>query len=105
MCSSQEKMFLLCPYEDVLTLQTAHGNFLVLCQMVLHPNINFLIIKQNKTPKIDLKLLKQEAGIAILRHALFFTQINRPLKSNIDKWINKDLYCNELDLFSALFLF
>ena len=73
--------------------------------MVLHPNINFLIIKQNMTPKIDSKLLKEEAGIAILRHALSFTQTNRPLKSNINKWINKDLYCNELHLFSALFLF
>ena len=46
-------------WANALTLQTAHGNFLILCQMVLHPNINFLISKQNKTPKIDLKMLKQ----------------------------------------------
>ena len=44
---------------NVLTLQTAHRNFLKLCQIVFHPNINFLIIKQNKRPKIDLKMLKQ----------------------------------------------
>ena len=44
---------------NALTIQTAHGNFLTLCQMVLHPNINFLISKQNKTPKIDPKMLKQ----------------------------------------------
>ena len=52
-------MLLLCPYEDnVLTLQTAHGNFLILGQTVLHPNINFLISTQNKTLKIDPKTLK-----------------------------------------------
>ena len=44
---------------NILTLQIAHGNFLMLCQMVLLPNINFLISKQNKTPKIDPKMLKQ----------------------------------------------
>ena len=43
---------------NVLRLQTAHGNFLMLCQMVLLPNIIFLISKQDKTPKVDLKLLK-----------------------------------------------
>ena len=46
-------------WRNALTIQTAHGNFLILCQMILHPNINFLISKQNKTPKIDLKMLKQ----------------------------------------------
>ena len=40
---------------NVLTLQTTHRNFLLLCQIVLHPNINFLISKKNKTPKIDPK--------------------------------------------------
>ena len=33
------------------TLQTAY--FLILYQMILLPNTNFLINKQNKTPKID----------------------------------------------------
>ena len=50
----KKKMFLLCQ-----TLQIAHGNFLILCQMVLHPNINFLISKQNKTTKIIPKMLKR----------------------------------------------
>ena len=40
------------------------------CQMVLLPNINFLTSTQNKTPKIDPKMLKQQAGIAILRHTV-----------------------------------
>ena len=44
---------------NVITLQTAYGNFLMLCQMVLLPNIDFLISKQKKTPKIDPKMLKQ----------------------------------------------
>ena len=42
--------------------------------MVSHPNINLLISKQNKALKIDPKMLKQYAGIAILRHVLSFTQ-------------------------------
>ena len=46
-------------FGNVLTVQTAHGNFLMICQMVLLANINFLISKQNKTPKIDPKVLKQ----------------------------------------------
>ena len=33
------------------TLQTALGNFLILCQMGLLPNINFLPSKQNKETK------------------------------------------------------
>ena len=44
---------------NVITLQTAYGNFLMLCQMVLLRNIDFLISKQKKTPKIDPKMLKQ----------------------------------------------
>ena len=43
--------------------------------MVLHPNINFLISKQNKTPKIDPKI----TGIAVLRYAPSFTQTNKAL--------------------------
>ena len=37
----------------------AHGNFLIFCQMDLHPNINFLISNQNKAQKINPKMLKQ----------------------------------------------
>ena len=54
MCSFEKnKVSSLSIFKNVLTLQTSHGNFLMLCQMVLIPNINFLISKQNKTPKID----------------------------------------------------
>ena len=42
--------------------------------MVLHPNINFLMSKENNTPKINSKMLKQYAGIAILTHILSFKQ-------------------------------
>ena len=44
---------------NVLTLQTAHRNFLILFQMILLLNIYFLIRRQNKIPKIDTKMLKQ----------------------------------------------
>ena len=44
---------------NVLILQTAHRNFLILCQIVLHPNFNFLLRKQIKRPKSDPKILKQ----------------------------------------------
>ena len=61
MCSFQEEKNAssLSTWRNVLTLQTPHRNFLMLCQMVLLPNINFLISKQNKTPKIDPKVVKQ----------------------------------------------
>ena len=55
----KKEMFLLCPWGNVLTLQTPHMNFLILCQIVLHPNISFLISKQNKAPKNDPKMLTQ----------------------------------------------
>ena len=112
MCSFQERNVcslskLLCSlffaWGNVLTLQTAHRNFLILCQIVSHSNINFLISKQNKAPKTVPKILKQYAGIAILRYVLSFTQTNIALQSN--KQINKYLYWNELHLFPALFLF
>ena len=51
----------------------------MLCQMVPHPNINFLISKKNMATKIDSKMLKQSAGIAILRHDLPFTQTTKAL--------------------------
>ena len=48
----------------------------MICLMVLPSNINFLISKQNKAPKIDPKNLKQWTGI---KHALSFAQTNRAL--------------------------
>ena len=44
---------------NAFTLETALGNFFILFHMVLLANINFLIGKQNKIPKIDPKMLKQ----------------------------------------------
>ena len=104
MCSFQERyVSSFSIWRNVLTLQTAHRIFLILCQIVLHPNISFQVSKQNKIPKSDPKMLKQYAGIALLIHVLSFTQTSRALQPN--KQINKYLYCNELHLFSALFLF
>ena len=104
MCSVQEShVSSLSIWGNVLTLQTAHRNVLIFCQIVSHSNINFLISKQNKAPKTVPKILKQYAGIAILRYVLSFTQTNIALQSN--KQINKYLYWNELHLFPALFLF
>ena len=53
MYSFIKKVSTLPMFGNVLTLQTAHRNFLMVYQMVLLPNINFLFSKQNKTPKID----------------------------------------------------
>ena len=65
--------------ENALTLQTAFGNFLMLCQMVLLPNI------------YTLPCLLHKQSIII--------------KYKCCKQINKYLYCYELHLFSGLFLF
>ena len=86
-------------FGNVLTLKTAHGNFLMLCKIVLLPNINFLISKQNKPPKIDPLKLKQQAGIATFRHTLSFTQINRGLELNINainRYINNSTSINSI---------
>ena len=43
MCSFPQRNVSSSPIrENVLPLQTAQRNFLKLCQIVLHPNINFL---------------------------------------------------------------
>ena len=60
MCSFQEKnVSSLLMWGNVLPLQTAPENFLIYCQILLHPNINFLISKQNKAPKINAEMVKQ----------------------------------------------
>ena len=60
MCSFQEgNVSSLSICGNVLTLQTAHRNFLILFQIVSHFSMNFLINKQNEEPKIDPKMLKQ----------------------------------------------
>ena len=67
MCSFEKKIFSsFSMFGNVLTLQTAHGNFLKLCQMVLLPNINFLISKKNKTTKIDQKRLSSKLVLVLL---------------------------------------
>ena len=84
-------------FGNVFTHQTAHENFLLLCQMVLLPNNNFLISKQNKTLNIDPKMVKQQAGIATFRHTLSFTQTNRGLELNINtvnRYINTSTSIN-----------
>ena len=60
MCSFQERnVSSLSISGNVLKTQTAHRNFLILCQILSHPNINLLICKQKKAPQIDPKMLKQ----------------------------------------------
>ena len=95
MCSFQERnVSSLSIWGNVLTLQTAHRNFLILCRAVSHSNINFLVSKQSKALKIDAKMLKQKAGTAILRHVLSFTQTNKALESN--KQINTSTAMNSI---------
>ena len=60
MCNFQDQnVSFLSIFGNGLTLQAEYENFLMLYQMVLLLNINFLISKQSKKPKIDLKMLKQ----------------------------------------------
>ena len=60
MCSfEKKKVSSWSMFGNICTLQAAHENFLMLCQIVLLPNINFLISKKNKTPKIDPKMVRQ----------------------------------------------
>ena len=86
-------------FGNVLTFKTAHENFLMLCRMVLLPNINFLISKQNKTPNIDPKMVKQQAGIATFRHTLSFTQTSRVLElkiNTVNRYINTSTSINSI---------
>ena len=78
-------------FGNVFTLQTAHGNFLMLCQMVLLPNINFLISKQNKTPKIDPNW--SSSLVLLLLDILFYTNKQSfGIKYKYSKQIYKYLY-------------
>ena len=46
----EKKMFVPCACEEMSGhFETAHGSFLILYQMVLLSNINFLMCKQNET--------------------------------------------------------
>ena len=85
---------------NFLTLQTAHGNFLIFYQMVLLSNIYFLRSKQSKTPKTDPKNV-QAVGWSYCPILVFYK--NRALQPNINKQVNKYLYYNELQLLFACF--
>ena len=69
---------------NVPTLQTAHGNFFILCQMVLLPNINFIISKQTKTLKVGPKNVEAGGWYCYSIPAFF-----RAHQSNINKFVNK----------------
>lgn len=59
------------------TPQTANENILIIYQKILRPDINFLSGKQNRKPKIDQKMLKKWAGVAIFRHVLSLRRTNK----------------------------
>ena len=89
MCSFQERSVSSLPiWGNVLTLQTAHRNFLILCDIVLHPNINFLISKQNKTPNIDPKMLNRlvlpflDMSCLLHKQSFIINQINTSTAMN-----------------------
>ena len=102
MCSFQERNISSLPiWANVLTLQTAHSSFLILCQTVLHPFINFLISKQKRDQKLIQKCWSNRLVLPFLdMSCLLYKQIELYNQININKY----LYCNELHLFSALFL-
>ena len=67
---------------NVLILHTAHRNFLILYQIVSHPNINFLISKQNKAPKVDPKMQRLvlpflDMFCLLHKQAKLYSHINR----------------------------
>ena len=65
---------------NVLTLQTAHRNFLILFQIVSHPNINFLISKQKLIQKYwSNRLVLPFLDMFCLLHkqTKLYSQINR----------------------------
>ena len=55
----RKEMFLLCPYEEMYSYFKLLIETIILCQIQSHSNINFLVNKQNKAPKIDPNMLKQ----------------------------------------------
>ena len=93
----QEKVSSLSMFRNVLTLQTAQGNFLMLCQMILLPNINFLISKQ-KTPKLMQKwwssrLVLQILDIPCLIHKQTALELNI---NTVNRYINISTSVNSI---------
>ena len=99
MSNLQEKIVsFLSIWGNVLTL--GNGIFLILCQVVLHSNIKFRqkLIQKCWSNRLVLLFL----DMPYLLHKQ--TKTKYKYKSNINKQMNKHLYCNELHLFSTLFL-
>ena len=91
MCSFQERnVSSLSIWGNVYTLQTAYRNFLILCQIVSHANINLLLHKQDT--KNWSENAETMAGIAILRHVFSLTQTE--LYSQINRLINTSTEVN-----------
>ena len=96
MCSFKKK-FLLCPCLEMSLHFKLHMETFSCFARWFYFLINFLISKQNKTPTIDPKMVKQQAGIATFRHTLSFTQTNRGLELNINtvnRYINTSTSIN-----------
>ena len=97
----KKEMFLLCPYEEMYSyykLLIETFSYLI----VSHSNINFLEVNKLRHQKFIQKCWSNRLVLPFLdmfcllhKQAKLYSQIN----------INKYLYCNELHLFSVLFLF
>ena len=90
--------------EDDISLHfKLHMETFMLCQMVLLSNINFLVSKQNKTPKIGsnmLNILLFLDMLCLLYKQSFIIKCKYILETD-----NKYLYCYKLHWFSGLFQF
>ena len=99
MCFFEEKNgSSLSIWGNFLTLQTAHGNFLIFYQVVLLSNTYFLTCKQNNAPKVYPKNV-EAVGWSCYSILVFYKN------SSISKYkqVNKYLYYNELQLLFACF--
>ena len=92
MCRFHEKIiFLLCPNEEISPFFRLHmETFSYFLRWFYILILTFFqVCKQNRSPKNDPQMLKQRAGIVILRHVPSFTQQIRAGQSNIEKHLNK----------------
>ena len=85
LCSFQERnASTLSIWENVLTLQTVHRNFLIIRQTVSSPYINFLIRKQKRYQKLIQKFWSNRLSLSFLdmfcllhKQTKVYSQINR----------------------------
>ena len=106
MCSFQEiECFFFAQWWNVLTLQTAHGKFLMLCQIALLPNINFLINKTGHQRLIQKCWGSMLSLLFLTCLVVYKIKQSFIIKYKECKWINKYLYCYELHSFFSLFVF